>query len=124
MSDMSVYAGNALLNWIKGTAMPTAPATIYCALFNGDPDAGGTEVTGTINLTRQGVTWSAIAARTIQNSAEVNFGFANAGGTVSYVVLYDAASAGNQISKKAISAVTIASAEKVAVAAGGLQLVY
>lgn len=124
MSDMSTYSGNALLNWVKGTNMPAAPATVYAALFNGDPDASGVEVTGTISLTRSAIAWGAVASRSVANNAESSFGFANAGGTVSYVAIFDAASGGNQISKKAITAITISSGEKVAIASGALQLTY
>ena len=124
MSDMSAYLGDKLLNWLKGTAFGTAPTTVYTALWNGDPDAGGTEVTGTIGLTRQGVTWSAVAARAMNNSAEVNFGTASGAGTVTYVSLEDASSAGNRLSKKSISSTAIASGEKVAIAAGALTLSY
>lgn len=124
MSDMSSYLGDKLLNWMKGTAFGTAPSTVYVALYNGDPDSGGTELTGTINLTRQGVTWGSVAARALANSAEVNFGTANNSGTATYVVLFDASTSGNQLSKKSISSASITSGEKVAIAIGALTLSY
>jgi hypothetical protein len=124
MSDMSGYLGDKLLNWMKGTAFGTAPVSVFAALYNGDPDAAGTELTGTINLTRQAVTWGAVATRALANSAEVNFGTANAGGSATYVVLYDAATAGNELSKKLISTASITSGEKVAIAIGALTLSY
>lgn len=124
MSDMATYLGDALLNWFKATNMPAAPANIYAALFNGDPASGGTEVTGTVNLTRQAITWGAVSARAVANSAEINFGTANASATATYVALYDASTAGNLLSKKAISSASITSGEKVAVAAGAMTLSY
>lgn len=124
MSDMSSYLGDKLLNWLKGTAFGTAPSSVYAALFNGDPDAGGTELTGTINLTRQAVTWGAVASRAVSNSAEVNFGTANNTGSATYVVLYDASTSGNELSKKLISTASITSGEKVAIAAGALSASY
>lgn len=124
MSDMSVYLGDMLLDWVAGNAFDSAPANIYARLYNGDPDSGGTEVTGTVNLTVQTVSWGAIAARAMANDAEIDFGTANGSATVTYVALFDAASAGNQISKKSISSAAITAGEKVAIAIGALTLSY
>lgn len=124
MSDMSAYLGNALLNWLDGDAFPSAPADVYVALFNGDPDSGGTEVTGTIGLTRQAVAWSAVAARATNNSTELSFGTANAGGTVTYVALFDASTSGNQLSKKSISSAGLSDGETVTIAATALSAVF
>ncbi len=124
MSDASAYLGDMLLNWIKGTAFSAAPAAVYVALYSGDPDASGTEVTGTVGLTRQAAGFGAVAARAMASNAEINFGNASGGATVDYVVLFDAASGGNQIGKKAISAASITSGEKVSIASGNLALSY
>lgn len=124
MSDMSAYVGDKLLNWIRATAMGTAPTTIYASLYNGDPDSGGSEVTGTVNLTRQAITWSAVSARAMSNSADITFGTANGSATATYVVLWDAASTGNQISKKLITTAAISNGEIVAIAAAALALSY
>jgi len=124
MSDMSAYVGDKLLNWIKGTAFGTAPSSVYASLYNGDPDSAGTEVTGTVNLTRQAITWGSVSARALSNSAQISFGTANGSATATYVVLWDASSAGNQISKKSISSASITNGETVAIAASALTLSY
>jgi hypothetical protein len=124
MSDMAPYLGDMLLDWLKGAAFDAAPADIYASLYNGDPDAAGVELTGTINLTRQAITFGSIAARSMDNSAEIDFGTANATGTATYVVLWDAAVSGNQISKKSIASAGITSGEKVAISVGDLTLTY
>jgi hypothetical protein len=124
MSDMSAYLGDKLLNWMLGSAFGSAPANVYAALYNGDPDGGGTELTGTINLTRQIVDWGSVSSRAVANDAEVNFGTANNTGTATYVALFDASSSGNQLSKKSISSASITSGEKVAIAIGALTLSY
>jgi hypothetical protein len=49
-SDLSTYFGNKIVRWLGGNAMPTAPANLYLALYNGDPKSGGTEVTTTIRV--------------------------------------------------------------------------
>lgn len=126
MSDLQAYVGDKLLNWIKGTAMGSAPTTIYCSLWNGDPDGAGVQVTGTINLTTQAITWGAVATRALANSADIAFGTANAGGTVTYVALADNATyaGSNKIAKKLIATVTIANALVVVISAGNLTLSY
>lgn len=126
MSDTSPYVGDKLLNWIKGTTMGTAPTTIYASLWNGDPDAAGTQVTGTINLTTQAITWGSVAARALSNSVDLNFGTANASGTVTYVVLADNATyaGSNQICKKAISSTAITNGLAVKILSGNLTLSY
>lgn len=99
MSAFSNYLENAICNWLRGTAMPSAPGALYVALFNGDPTdtgTGGTEVTTTIRTAgRVAGSFGAPNDGVIKNSAVVNFGAANASATVSHFALYDAASAGN-----------------------------
>lgn len=124
MSDMAAYVGDKLLNWIKGTAFGTAPTTIYAALYNGDPDSGGTEVTGTVGLTRQAISWGTVATRALSNNAQISFGTASGSATATFVVLYDAATLGNEISKKSISSAAISSGEAVVIASGALTLSY
>lgn len=100
-SELSNYLANEILDWLKGTDMPAAPTSVYVALFNGDPTAagtGGTEVTATIRPAgRVAVTFGAIAARQITNSADVDFGTADASANVTHAALFDAASAGNML---------------------------
>lgn len=126
MSDMSDYLGDALLNWFKSSAFPADPANVYAALWNGNPSSGGTEVTGTVNLTRQPVTFGAIASRAMANNAEIDFGDANASATVNYVALHDddGSPTGNLLCFKAISSVGVDSGEKVAIASGDLDMSY
>jgi len=124
MSDMAAYVGDSLLNWIKGAAMVTAPSAVYVALYNGDPDASGTEVTGTVGLTRQEASFGAVAARAMSTDAEIDFGTASGAATVTHVVLFDAASAGNQLGKKSITSANVTSGEKVSIASGALGLSY
>lgn len=103
----SQYLQNARLNWIRGTAYPAAPATVYLALFTVAPvpaGTGGTEVSGGA-YARQSITcntsnFSAPAtsgnAQQTKNANQVNFPTATANwGTVVGIGIYDAASAGN-----------------------------
>jgi hypothetical protein len=126
MSDSSVYLGNKLLNWLKGTAFGTAPTNVFCSLWNGDPDSGGTQVTGTSGLSTQTITFGAIASRAMSNSADLVFGTTSGSVTVSFVVIADNATyaSGNQICKKNVSTTSIASATIVKIVAGNLTLSY
>ncbi len=124
MSDTAAYVGDKLLGWIKGTTMGTAPATIYASLWNGDPDSGGAEVTQTINLTRQAITFGTVSARSCTTTGDLSFGTANSGGTVTYVAIYDSSTAGNEICKKSITSTAIANGNVVKILAGNLTLSY
>jgi hypothetical protein len=107
MSGNSNYLGAAIEGWLKGTAMPTAPAGTYVALFNGDPtDAGtgGTEVTTTIRTAgRVAETFGAVAGKTMANNAIVSFGNAAGAATVTHFAVFDAASAGNMLGSNALT---------------------
>jgi hypothetical protein len=125
MSGNSTYLGNAILNWVKGSAMPTAPTTVYVGLFNGDPTdsgSGGTEVTTTIRVAgRVAVTFGTVASKAMANNAIVNFGAAAAGATVTHFGVFDAASAGNMLGSNALSGGgTISAGASVSFASGAL----
>jgi hypothetical protein len=126
MSGNSTYLANAVLAWVKGTAMPTAPTTVYVALFNGDPtDAGtgGTEVTTTIRAAgRVAVTYGTVASKSMSNSAAVNFGNAASGATITHFAVFDAASAGNMLGSNPLSSGSgaVAAGAAVSFAAGAL----
>lgn len=106
-SDLSKYLGNALCMWVAGTNMPSAPANVYVALYNGDPKSSGTEVTTTIRPAgRVAVAWDSISAGTdnsITNDSVVDFGNADADATVSHVALVDASTSGNILMSKAVT---------------------
>ena len=100
-SELSNYLANAILGWFGGDDMPTAPATVYVALFNGDPTAagsGGTEVTTTIRAGgRVAVDWGAVASRARANDAQIDFGTAAGAATVTHAAIFDASTAGNML---------------------------
>jgi hypothetical protein len=127
-SDLSKYIGNALLLWTTGTAFPSAPVDTYCALFNGDPKASGTEVTTTISAGgREAITWDAVATDGADNvmttSADVDFGLAAAGATITHVAVMDASTSGNVLMSKALnSPLVIETGDPVKVNAGDLSV--
>lgn len=104
MSGASDYLETQVLNWIKGTNFPLAPAAVYVALFNGDPTdtgTGGTEVTTTIRPAgRVAASFGANSGTgngptSIANDAIVDFGAAAGGASLTHFALYDAQSGGN-----------------------------
>lgn len=110
MAGNSTYLQDAILNWIKGTTFPAAPASVFVALFNGDPTdtgAGGTDVTTTLRAAGRvaatfGTISTAAGASSMANSALVDFGNADAGATVTHFGIFDAATAGNLIGSGAV----------------------
>jgi len=128
MAGFSNYTQNAILNWLKGTDMPEAPAALYVALFNGDPTdtgSGGDEVTTDIRTAgRLAATFGSITGNTsIANSAEVDFGAAAGGETVSHFAIFDAASGGNMLGSNALaSSQTVVAGNLVKFAIGALTI--
>ena len=133
--NKSQYFENALLNWLKGTAFPAAPATVYVALFttapSNDTGSGAVEVSGgayaRVSITTSSG-WSAISGggssatpEQISNAATLTYPTATANwGTVVAIGLYDAASGGNLLYWNAITSQTINSGAVASFAAGAL----
>lgn len=133
MSQMSDYLEDAIRNWFKGTAFPSAPANTYVALFTAAPSdsGGGTEVSGNA-YARQAIAssgWTSGAAGTgqIQNTSAVTFPAATPSGwgTVTHFGLFDASSAGNLLMHGALGASkTVAANDVVQFAAGAISLTF
>ena len=92
----SDYFIDAKLNWLKGTAFPTAPASVRASLGTGLQSDG----TGTNSgLARQPVSWGADVTIPnyirVANSAQVNFGAVASSLTLDSAGFYDALTAGN-----------------------------
>src|SRR5579871_3682493 len=110
-SSISSYLEAQILNWVKGTNIAAAPATLYVALYTANPNdasASGTEVTGN-GYARAAVTsstgWSSITdngagnGSVISNAGVITFATPTPAGrgTVTGFALYDAVSGGNEI---------------------------
>lgn len=126
MAGFSDYLEDKILNWLKGTAMGTAPSAVYVGLFSSAPtDAGaGTEVTTMIRTAgRVAVTFGAVSGGSMANSAIVDFGDAAGGATVTHFAIFDAASAGNQLANGALTAAkTVVAGNAVSFAVGALTI--
>lgn len=92
MADAYVHA---ILNYIGGTAYPSAPANIYLAPYLGNPQGAGVEKSGNFTGGRQAL--SVDSNNPMTNTAEVNFGACTVAENLDYGAIFDAAAAGNLI---------------------------
>ena len=82
MAGLSTYVQQSLANWIRGSAMPTAPVSLVVALSStpiNDDGTGITEPAGIDGYTRQAVTLTAPvhtegAGTSVSNTAPLVFG--------------------------------------------------
>jgi len=127
MGELTDATKNTLLDWVTGKATPATAATRYVALYDGDPQAAGSEVTTTIRVagrvdltTQMAVAGSGLAV----NSADIDFGNAAAGATVSHFAIMDAAVAGNIMASDALTGgtQTVSSGNPVSFSIGDLSL--
>lgn len=126
MSEMSNYLENALINaTIRNTSYTST--TVYLGLYTSDPtDADtGTEVTGN-GYARQEITFGAPSNGVSTNSAAINFPQATGSwGTVAYVGIRDASTAGNLLFHTALDASkTIATGDVFNMAVGSLSVTF
>lgn len=105
MSNKSDYLEAAVLNWVRGTTFPSAPSSVYLALFTGSATEDGTtspEIPVSLGYLRQVITFAAVtqsAGRGVMSSSNgQTFGPASSSwGTVTHLGLFDAQSAGNML---------------------------
>lgn len=126
-SDLTKYLGNKIARWIAGNAMPTEPADVYVALFDGDPRGAGTEVTTDVSAAgRIAISWAALASNDTDNvltsDVDADFGDSDADVDVSHFAVFDASTSGNMLAAKARvgGSVAIVTGQPVKFAAGDL----
>jgi hypothetical protein len=125
MAEMSNFLENALINATLRNTSYTSPATVYLALYTSDPtDADtGTEVTGNA-YERQSITFGAPSNGASTNTAAIEFPQATGSwGTVAYIGIRDASTAGNLLYHTALDASkAIATGDVFRVAIGSLSV--
>lgn len=127
-SDLSAYFGNKIARWFNNQAdMPSRPANLYMALFNGNPKTSGVEVGATINsgAKRQEITFADIAsgaAHLLTSDIAVDWGNAEAAATFTHIAVFDSLTAGNLYASKATAggAVVVLINSSVKFQAGGV----
>jgi hypothetical protein len=101
MPDIADAILNDLVDWLVGKDDPPAIGTRYAALFDGDPQGSGTEVTtdirpsGRVAITSDMETAGTTNDGKSSSTADIDFGNADSGATVTHIAIYDAASGGN-----------------------------
>ena len=127
MAEMSNYLENALINVTLRNTAYTAPTTVYLGLYTTDPtDADtGTEVTGN-GYVRQAITFGAPSNGVSTNSAAIEFPQATGSwGTVAYIGIRDASTAGNLLFHTPLDASkTIATGDVFRLAIGSLSVAF
>jgi hypothetical protein len=106
MAEFSDYLEDKIIDHILRAQAFTPPATIYVGLFTAAPSdaGGGTEVSGG-SYARQSVALSAASGGASSNSADITFPQATADwGTIGWLALFDAVSAGNMLMWSALDA--------------------
>ena len=120
----SSYVDNKLIDHLLGSATYTKPSALYVALFVGNPASGGTEVTTSGSAyARQSAAFT-ISTNSASNTAAIEYATATASwGTIDYIAIYDASTAGNQLVSAALSAAkTIASGDVLRIPASNLSV--
>src|SRR5690349_14121882 len=104
MGDLSNTMKGYLLDWMKNTNMPAAPAQFYVGLYTAAPtDAGGGTPVAGGSYARQAIDFADSAAGVVANNAPVSFPEATADwGTVTHFAIFDHVSAGNMIAWDAL----------------------
>lgn len=106
-SDYSTYVGNKFIRWLGGNAMPSAPAALWVALFNGNPKSGGTEVTTSVaSAGRMAATFTVPASgltSTMPSDVDVDFGLAENDVDISHFAIYDDDTAGNLLASDVVA---------------------
>ena len=124
MSNASNYFENVICNVFRSTSI--TGVTPYVALFDGDPGeagTGATEVTTTIRPAgRVAATFGAPSNGVMSNSADVDFGNADAGATVAGFGIYDAASAGNLLAYGTLTSQSITAGNPIKFSTGNLTI--
>jgi hypothetical protein len=109
----SATAKNAAVNAMFGDAKAAGmPATLYVALYIGDPGSGGLEVVGNnyarVAVVNTNAVWGAATAGVKSSLIEVPFPVATANwGTVTHVALFDAVTVGNMWDYGPLDAATV-----------------
>jgi hypothetical protein len=80
-----------------------SPATIYIALFNGDPQGAGSEITGA-TWARQSCSLGTASTGTVSNTANVVFTATGNQGSADYAAWYSASTGGTLYGGGALTA--------------------
>lgn len=89
------YLVGVVLNWAGNLSATAAPAGVYVALYLGDPQGAGTEVTTVVTASRPQLTWQ--GTDPITNLGNVSYGLSAGATDADNQALFDAAAVGNML---------------------------
>ena len=121
---LSEYLRHVFLNAAFRDTAYTSPTSVWIALFDGDPDNGGTEVSGT-DYSRESASFNAPSGGKVTNSAKVDFGTAGTGGwgDITHAAVYDDNTAGNLLGSAALaSAKNVSEGDAFEIPAGEIEI--
>lgn len=118
MSAKSNYLSDKLLDSVLKDTAYSSPTTVYLALFNGNPNSGGTEASGG-SYARQSCTFGSASSGSSATTADITFSSMPAT-TVDYVGIYDASTAGNLLYFGSVTSITTNSGDTVKCLTGNL----
>lgn len=127
----TTYLTNSLMNEVFGKTDFVAPITLYVGLSTTTPAVGGTNITepsgsayARVAVTNNVTNFPNAAAGAKSNGAAIAFPTATGSwGTVTYFVIYDAASAGNVLAYGALNtAQTVANGDTLSFAVSAMSL--
>lgn len=125
MAEYVASSINEMLDWLTGVADPPAVATRYITVFNGNPQAGGTEVINTISgsANRKNMTtaMAAAASGVATSSADIVFTASAVGAaTVDYVAEYSAITGGTLMASSQVTSKSVGVGDSLQITAGDL----
>lgn len=122
----SPYLANLVINWALRAQSPTAPTTLYLALFSGDPASSLTNELVFDDYARRALVLDAPIGGTTRNTVDISFGtIASDWGDVTHFGVFDALTSGNLLFSEGFNApFTASAADTVQILAGVLELAW
>lgn len=128
MADLVANATNELVDALTGKSNTSfGGSTQYITLFDGDPQAGGSEVINTItgSANRQPIASSMDAAASGSASSSSDIVFTNnasGSATVDHIAIYDAQTGGNLLASTSVTSKSVAAGDGVSISSGNLSI--
>lgn len=117
MATIELAYRQAMVNYLRGQGAPTAISDVFLDIFNGDPSSGGTSVLATVtgSATRPSVKAALGAPNSSDPAVSTNAAIftltssASGVGSMAWLALFDAATAGNRVTRAPMSGGTVSS---------------
>ena len=118
---VATVTSNVMLQWLVGNATPSAAATRYVSIWNGDPQGAGSEVINTVtgSATRPSIAFAAASGGSAASNADVVFTTNAAGSaTVDHVAIHTASTAGSVMASCAVTSKAITAGDSLKILSG------